>query len=153
MREQKYTEFIKQWFDVKEGVFAITGGAGAGKTSVTVQIVLNAKYSISIVNIDDFTTVDVSDATGYADVELTGEAVNKDDGNNRAEFDANNISFAGLSGDATRDYQGVLLYKYVDGTDANDLVIAFVEFDNQPLAKEATQLDVPWDTEGIMQLA
>jgi hypothetical protein len=106
-----------------------------------------------IVNIDDFTTVDVSDATGYADVELANEAVNKDDVNNRAEFDADNISFAGLSGDATRDYQGVLLYKYVDGTDANDLVIAFVEFDNQPLAKEATQLDVPWDTEGIMQLA
>ncbi len=106
-----------------------------------------------ITNIADFDTVDVSDATSYADVALANEAVNKDDGNNRAEFDADNISFTGLGGDATRDYQGVLLYKYVDGTDANDIPIAFVEFTNQPLAKEATQVDVPWDGEGILQLS
>jgi len=107
----------------------------------------------AIVNISDFTTVDTSDATGYADVALANEAVNKDDINTRAEFDADNISFSGLSGDATRDYQGVLLYKYVDGTDANDIPIAFIEFVNQPLAKEATQVDVPWDAQGILQLS
>lgn len=106
-----------------------------------------------IVNIADFSTVDVCDASSYADVALTSEAVNKDDANDRAEFDADDVSFAGLGGDATRDYQGVLLYKYVDGTDANDLVIAFVEFSNQPLAKEATQVDVPWNAEGILQLS
>jgi hypothetical protein len=107
----------------------------------------------AVVNIEDFTTVDPCDATDYADVALTSEAVNKDDANDRAEFDADDVSFAGLGGDASRDYQGVLLYKYVDGTDANDLVIAFVEFSNQPLAKEATQVDVPWDAEGILQFA
>jgi hypothetical protein len=106
-----------------------------------------------IVNIDDFTTVDPSDATSYADVQLQSKDVTVNDAYNRAEFTATNISFTGLGGDATRDYQGVLLYVRVDGTDENDLVVAFVEFDNQPLAKEATQVDVPWDAEGIMQLA
>lgn len=107
----------------------------------------------AIVNIADFATVDASDATDYADVALANEAVNKDDANDRAEFDADDVSFTGLGGDATRDYQGVLLYKYVDGTDANDLVIAFIEFSNQPLSKSATQVDVPWDAEGILQLS
>ncbi len=105
-----------------------------------------------VVQIADFTTVDPADATGYADVALGGEAVNKDDGNDRAEFDANDAVFSGLSGDATRNYVGVLIYKYVDGSDANDLVIAYVEF-SAPLVKEATQVTVQWDAEGILQLA
>jgi len=105
-----------------------------------------------VVNISDFTTVDPADATGYADVALANEAVNKDDVNDRAEFDADNAVFSGLSGDATRDYQGVLIYKYVDGTNANDIPICFIDFDSDiPLA--ATQVTVPWDAEGIIQFA
>lgn len=105
-----------------------------------------------IVNIADLTTVDIADATGYADVDMDGLAVNKDDPNDRAEFDANDAVFSGLSGDATRDYQGVLLYVYVDGTDANDKVIAFIDFTSD-IPKEATQVTVPWDTEGILQFS
>jgi hypothetical protein len=105
-----------------------------------------------VVSISDITTVDVADAGSYADVALSGEAVNKDDGNDRAEFDANDAVFSGLGGDATRNYVGVLVYKYVDGTDANDLVIAYIEF-SSPLVKEATQVTVQWDAEGILQLA
>ena len=98
----------------------------------------------------DFTTIDASDATGYADVELANKAVNKDDGNNRAEFDADNVVFSGLSGDATRNYVGVLLYKFVSA-DADSVPIAFIEF-TTPIVKEATQVTVPWDDEGILQL-
>ncbi len=103
-------------------------------------------------NISDITTVDVSDATSYADVALTSEAVAVDDANDRSEFDADNVSFAGLGGDATRDYQGVLIYKYVDGTDANDIPIAFIDFTSD-ITKAATQVDVPWSAEGILQLS
>jgi len=106
----------------------------------------------AIVNVADFTTLDLCDATGYADVALANEAVNKDDANDRAEFDADNAVFSGLSGDATRDIQGVLLYKYVDGTDANDLVLAFVDFSSD-IPAAATQVTVPWDSEGIIQFA
>ena len=106
----------------------------------------------AITDIADFTLVDVADATGYADVALTSEAVAVDDANDRSEFDAADVSFTGLSGDATRDYQGVLIYKYVDGTNANDIPIAFIDF-TADITSAATQVDVPWSSEGILQLA
>jgi len=106
----------------------------------------------AINDLADYSLIDVSDATGYADVALASEAVAADDANDRAEFDATNASFAGLSGDATRDYQGVLIYLYVDGTDANDLPIAFIDFTTD-IPKTATQVDIPWSAEGILQLA
>jgi hypothetical protein len=98
-----------------------------------------------------FTTLDESDATGYARQALANEVVNQDNPNNRAEFDADDVSFAGLGGDATRDYQGCLIYKHVTN-DTDSIPLFFVEFSNQPLAKEATQVDVPWDAQGILQL-
>lgn len=106
----------------------------------------------AINDLADYSTIDPGDATGYADVALASEAVAADDANDRAEFDANNISFTGLSGDASRDYQGVLLYKYVDGTNANDLPLCFIDFATD-IPSTATQVDVPWDSEGILQLA
>lgn len=105
-----------------------------------------------IVNLDDYTTIDPSDATGYADVALTGEAAAADDANNRGEFDASDISFTGLGGDASRAYQGVLLYKRVDGTNANDLPVCFIDFTSD-IPATATQVDVPWDAQGILQAA
>lgn len=105
-----------------------------------------------IEDLADYTTIDPCDASGYADVALTGEAVNADDTNDRAEFDANDVEFSGLGGNATRDIQGVLLYKYVDGTNANDLPIVFIDFGGAK-AKESTKITVQWDAEGILQLA
>lgn len=106
----------------------------------------------AINNLSDYTTIDACDATGYADVALTSETVTADDTNNRAEFDAADVSFTGLSGDATRDIQGALVYKYVDGTNANDIPIAFVDFATD-IPSTATQIDIPWDAQGILQLA
>lgn len=99
----------------------------------------------------DYTTIDPCDATGYADVAFASEAVAADDANNRAEFDATDISFTGLDGDATRDIQGVLIYKYVDGTNANDISIAFIDFAND-IPSIATRIDIPWSADGIIQL-
>lgn len=100
----------------------------------------------------DFTTIDPADATGYADVALTTEAVATDDPNDRAEFSADNVVFSGLSGDATRDYQGVLIYQYVDGTNANDVAVCFIDF-TADVPKAATQVTVSWDAQGIFQFA
>jgi len=105
----------------------------------------------AINTLSNYTTIDPSNATGYADVQLT-ESAAVDDANNRAEFDATDISFSGLGGDASRAYQGVLLYKYVDGTNANDIPVAFVEF-TSTIPATATQVNVPWNAEGILQIA
>lgn len=105
----------------------------------------------AIVFIADFATLDRANAAGYADVALTGEAVNKDDTNDRAEFDANDVSFTGLGGDASRDYVGLLVHKFVTD-DTDSVVIAFVEF-SAPVSGTVTQLDVTFNAEGILQLA
>jgi hypothetical protein len=106
----------------------------------------------AINHLSDYTTIDPCNATGYADVALSSKVVNADDTNNRAEFDAADISFTGLGGNASRQYQGVLLYKRVDGTNANDLPVAYIDF-TSTLPATATQVNVPWDAEGILQLA
>ena len=83
----------------------------------------------------------------------TTEAAVLDDPNNWSEFydsGSATMAFSGLGGDATRDYIGVLLYKYVDGTDANDIPVMWHEF-TAPIPKEATSVTVTWDTEGICQ--
>lgn len=107
----------------------------------------------AISNISNYTTVDVADATGYADVALDTETVTANDTDDRADFDtATDIVFSGLGGDATRDYQGILLYKYVDGTDANDIPLAFVQFTSN-ITSAATQVTVPSSTTNLLQLA
>tara|TARA_Y100000310_G_scaffold308193_1_gene351045 strand:- start:269 stop:712 length:444 start_codon:yes stop_codon:yes gene_type:complete len=97
-----------------------------------------------------FTTMDECDSTGYSRQALTSEAVATDATNDRAEFDAADASFTGLSGDATRDIQGALVYKHViDDTDS--VPIAFVDF-SADITSAATQIDIPWNSEGILHL-
>lgn len=100
--------------------------------------------------ISALTTLDECDATSYARVALAGEAVATDDTNDRGEFDANDASFAGLGGDATRDIQGALIYKHVTN-DTDSIPICFVDF-TADIPKTATQIDIPWDAEGILHL-
>lgn len=108
-----------------------------------------------IVTLSNFTTIDPCDATGYtvpsSDFDMASLAVNKDDANSRVELDAGDLTFSSLGGDASRNYQGVLLYVYVDGTNANDKAVAYIDF-TSPITSAATQVTVPWDTEGIIQL-
>lgn len=105
----------------------------------------------NVQTLSDFTTIDPADATGYADVALGGEATAADDTNDRGTFDANNVVFSGLSGDATRDYQGVLLYNYVDGTNPNDTPLCFIDF-TADISKAATSVTVPWSSDGIFYI-
>lgn len=104
----------------------------------------------AITNIADYTTLDECDDTGYSEVQLSGEGVSKDDAGDRGEYDATDVVFSGLNGDGSRDYQGVLLYQYVDGTAANDITGVFIEF-SSPIPATATQVTVPWSAEGIIQ--
>lgn len=98
----------------------------------------------------NFTTLDEGDGTGDTTrIALTSEAAAEDDTNDRGEFDAADLSFTGLAGDATRAYQGVLLYEHVTN-DADSKVVAFIDFASD-IASTATQVDVPWDAEGILQ--
>jgi hypothetical protein len=98
-------------------------------------------------------TVDKCDASGYADKALTTEASTVDDANDRAEFTdsgAASVVFSGLGGNATRDYTGIILFKYVTGADTGDIPIAWIEFGSS-VVKESTSVTVTWNAEGIIQ--
>ena len=105
----------------------------------------------AIAHLSNYTTIDKANSTGYADVVLT-ESVSADDTANTGKFTASNISFSGLGGDASRAYQGVLIYKYVDGTDANDIPVCYVDFPST-IPATATQVNVTWSANGILNIA
>ena len=98
--------------------------------------------------VNQYTTLDECDASGYARVALTGEAVAAVDASDYAKFDANDASFTGLGGNATRAVQGALIYKHVTN-DTDSVPIAFVDF-TADIPATATQIDIPWDTTGIL---
>jgi hypothetical protein len=104
-----------------------------------------------IVTLSNYTTIDVCNSGGYADIAATAEVVNKDDPNDRAECDAADVTFAGLAGNASRAIQGCLIYKFIDGTNANDLAVAYVDFTATAPAT-STSITIPWSAEGILQL-
>lgn len=56
----------------------------------------------------DFTTLDEHDGANYAQQTLTSKTITKDDTNDRAKFDAADLTFANL-GAGARDVAGVLL--------------------------------------------
>ena len=102
--------------------------------------------------VGDLTTLDECDATGYARIALASEAVNVDVANSRIEIDAGDGAFNSLSGDGTRDYVGVVVYIHKTN-DTDSEFLTWVPFSNSPIVKESTSVSVPWDAEGIVQIA
>lgn len=133
----------------------LNGGLDLNTDDIRARLVMTnttCDTEVDAINfLSNYTTIDPADATGYADVALT-ESVGVDDTNNRGEFDATDISFTSLGGDASRAYQGVLLYKRVDGTNANDIPVAYIDF-LSTIPATATQVNLTWHAEGILQLA
>lgn len=73
-----------------------------------------------------FTALAECDVAGYSRQTPTGVAVARNDGSLRVEVDCNDVSFGEIVGGNT--LKGVLFYEYVDGTNANDIPIAFCPF-------------------------
>lgn len=100
--------------------------------------------------LSDFTTIDACDGANYVDKALASEAVNKDDANDRAEFDADDVTWSAL-GVGTRTTVGVLVYKF-DTDDDSSVPIAYVEFSGA-VTHDGTDFQIQWDSEGILQLS
>lgn len=100
------------------------------------------------------TTLDEYDGANYARQQILNEAVNTDLANNRGEFDGDDIQFASL-GAGTRQAAGMLLFRQVDGTAANDQPIAYIDTTSPsvfPFSGNGGNVDVAWNAEGILQL-
>lgn len=97
------------------------------------------------------TTLDEYDGSGYTRATLTSEAVNQDDPNNRAEFDAADFTFGAAVGAGTRQAAGMVLYRHVDGTAANDQVIAWIDTGGFPFTGNGGAVNVTVNAEGLLQ--
>lgn len=95
-------------------------------------------------------TLDEMDGTNYARQNLANEAVNVDDTNDRAEFDADDVSIASL-GNGTRQIQGALIHEFITN-DAGSFPLCFVEF-SSTINPGGSTLTISWSAEGIVQLA
>lgn len=109
-----------------------------------------ADTEADVATMGGFSTLDEMDGAGYARQALTGEAVAADNANDRGEFDANNVTFAGVSA-GTRQVAGIVLYRHVTN-DADSVPIAFIDSGGFPFTANGGDIVVTWNAEGILQL-
>lgn len=96
-------------------------------------------------------TLDEYDGSGYARAALT-QSVVRDDANNRAELDVNDFSFGSTVAAGTRQAAGMVIYRHVDGTAANDLPIAYIDTGGFPFAGNGGAINVTVNAEGLLQV-
>jgi hypothetical protein len=95
-------------------------------------------------------TLDEMDGANYARAALANEAVNTDDANDRAEFDADDVVFAAL-GNGTRQVQGALIHEHITN-DAGSFPFVWSEF-SSTINPGGSTLTLAWNAEGIAQQA
>ena len=113
-------------------------------TNTTVDTERDAKDMVS-----DFTTLDEFDGSGYSTggQALDSQAVNIDDANDRAEFDA--ADEAATLGAGTRSIQGNLLIKF-DTSLNNSVPLHWIEYASNKTPDGST-FTVQFNAEGILQ--
>ena len=97
-------------------------------------------------------TLDEYDGTGYSRPALAAQVVVRDDPNNRAEISATSpISFGATVGAGTRSAKGMIVYRHVDGTAANDQPIAFIDSGGFPVNGGGGPFRAAINAEGLLQ--
>ena len=109
-----------------------------------------ADTDIDADTVDGITTLDESDATDYAHEDITTPAVSVDDTDDEMVWTSDNWVWSGLGGDATRDYQGALIVKYVDGG-TGDIPLFFSDFASD-ITSAATQVTATAPAEGYLNI-
>lgn len=95
-------------------------------------------------------TTELSSA-GYARQALTGEVTSQDDVNDRAEFDADDVTFPSVSQAAAEQAVAAVIYKHVtDDTDA--IPIAHIDTGGFPITPNGSDITIQWNAEGILQV-
>lgn len=101
--------------------------------------------------ISGFSTLDEMDGSGYTRQSLTGDTLTEDAANNRAEYDASNITFTAV-GAGTRQVQAAIVYKHVTN-DSDSVPIAFIDTGGFPFTANGGDITITWNAEGIIQFS
>jgi hypothetical protein len=105
-------------------------------------------------NLSDFTTIDECDGVGYAQRDLASVAVAYDAANDRLGVDAADADMTGDTDSiavSTRDVSGYVVYRYVDGTDANDVPWGYI--DVGPYTLSGGDFTITFPTAGVLYWA
>jgi hypothetical protein len=100
--------------------------------------------------VGDLATLDEYDGANYVRKVLTGQVVNEDDPNNRAEMDAEDATWTSL-GVGTRQCVGLVIYKFVTD-DAHSLLLFFIDTGGFPFDGNGGIIALQWNAEGLGQL-
>lgn len=99
------------------------------------------------------TTLDEYNGTGYTRQALASQVVTRDDPNNRAEIGGTSpVSFGATVGAGVRSAAGHVIYRFVDGTAANDQPIAWVDSGGYPINGGGGPFQVTQNAEGHLQV-
>jgi hypothetical protein len=96
-------------------------------------------------------TMDETAGANYVRKAVTSEAVVEDLANDRAELSFSPVTWTAL-GNGSAQLEGIVLYQHVDGTAANDLLVAFIDPTGWPLNPGGADLTVTPNVEGVIQL-
>lgn len=132
--------------------FLLNGGLDLDSQDMRVLLVMTnttADTDQDAGTISAFGTLDEMDGANYVRKALANEAVNEDDPNNRAEFDADDVVWTSL-GAGTRSMQGLVVFRFVTN-DADSIPIAFIDSGGFPVAANGLNFSVSWNAEGILQ--
>jgi len=88
-------------------------------------------------------------STGYSRQALSSLAVNQDDTNDRAEWDAADVTFSSVSQAASEQVVGYLVYKKV--TDDSDSIPVLLVDSVANITPNGSDIKITWNAEGIMQ--
>lgn len=105
--------------------------------------------------LSDFTTIDEVDGVGYAQADLANVTVTYDATNNRLiNIDCDDFDLDGGSDivqTCSRDVERLVFYRYVDGTDAND--VPWFSIDIGPFTPQGGSFDVTVHASGLFYIA
>ncbi len=124
---------------------------GSGGSTFKVALVMtntttDTEDDVNLMN--GFTTLDEMDGSGYSRQTIASQTVGEDAGNNRAYFDASDITFTSL-GAGTRQVQAAILYKHV-GADSSNIPIAFYDTGGFPFTANGGNVTIQWSANGIV---
>lgn len=89
-------------------------------------------------------------SAGYSRVAVTGEITNQNDTDDRAEVDADDAVFPGISQVGSETVVGYLLYKHV--TDDTDSIPILMVDSFSPVPPNGSSITVSWNAGGIYRV-
>lgn len=86
--------------------------------------------------------------TGYSRKTLASKTVTRDDTNDRAEFDAADLTWTGINAGTAA---AVIIYEEVTN-DADSVLIAYIDSGGFPVTTNGGDLTVAWNAQGIFYI-